>query len=300
MYESIKMFWVFPMIPFSAMDRFAKEWDALKNYPSILGGILFGLAIQYFGLVARNYAYLLAKDRHVYGGETTRLVDPGRELVISLVGDLSSIPRNIFLYIMAGVASFIITSVFWTSLIIRDSNVRYVGIIWRGMMVASICVVVHSVAILTTIIPSPSPNCNEEHFKAPSNNRELFLTLNLDGGCGDSIMSSNLLYFLIAALIVSYYCSRGSPSRVMQTCLIMVVWGLVLAHALQTIVLGQKYTVDVWLSVCFALSAWIAFSAYVPVDPCSYRREAVEIASDEVESLLKSSDAGSRVTIDNL
>jgi hypothetical protein len=282
------------------MDRFAREWDTLKKYPSILGGILIGLVIQYFGLVARNYAYLLAKDRHVYGGETTRLVDPGRDLVVSLVGDLSSIPRNIFLYIMAGVASFIITSVFWTSFIIRDSNVRYVGIIWRGFMVASICVVAHSVAILTTIIPSPSPNCSEENFKAPSNSRELFVTLNLDGGCGESIMSSHLLYLIIAALIVSYYCSRGSPNRVMQTCLIMMVWGLVIAHALQTITLAQKYSVDVWLSVCFALSAWIAFSAYVPVDPCSYQRGTTEIASEEVESLIKSSNAGSRATIDNL
>ncbi len=255
------------------------EWRALRR-PVVFLLLVAGAIMQYLHNVAHNYVYYLAGHYKVYTDAShKRLIDFGFQLFDSYLADKSFLPSNGLLYGLAGAAAIVVFAPLFTNKIIRSRSIRTVQIIWRAVIVCSICIVFRVCSFLVTILPSPAPQCTKAEFNPPKTIGDIFTNFDTENGCSDLIFSSHVMYGLIAALVVSHYLMMDIAKLAragiklpdyelpLKYCAIALVWCAVIAEALCIIAEDRHYSVDVWTAFYAVPLTWIAFYHFFPHDP---------------------------------
>ena len=258
----------------AVMSNLHLEWLHLK-LPKIIIGIIIGALMQWLHNVAHNYVYYLAGKYAVYGGPDAQLTDLGFKALQPSIADLSFLPSNGCLYSLGAIAGIVALSPIFTSVIIRDSRVRVVQMVWRALVVCSFTIVFRCVSFLLTILPSPAPQCAEASFNPPSTVSEIFFTFDTENGCSDLIFSSHMMYGITAASLVTLYVlKKPHPEFVMSKlekwlkyALIFLVWSLVIAEGFCIVAQERHYSVDVWTAMYAVPLSWVGFYHFYPNDP---------------------------------
>jgi hypothetical protein len=101
------------------------------------------------------------------------------------IAGLSFLPSNGLLYSLGAIAAIVALTPVFTNVVIRDSSVRVVQILWRALVVCSIAIVFRCIAFLVTILPAPAPQCTEADFNPPQTVSEILFKFDTDNGCSD-------------------------------------------------------------------------------------------------------------------
>ena len=175
----------------TALSNLKLEWQHLK-LPKIFFGILVGAIMQWVHNIAHNYVYYLAGKYGVYGGPENQLVDMGFKALQPSIADLSFLPSNGLLYSLGAIAGIVALTPIFTNVVIRDSSVRVVQILWRALVVCSIAIVFRCIAFLVTILPAPAPQCAQADFNPPQTVSDMFFLFDTDNGCSDLYVDSHI------------------------------------------------------------------------------------------------------------